>query len=64
MSNLSNISLPIALPIYGDVEAIEIAPLIESRENCITVKKILFNICIGIGCIVIIMLFFVFLFFI
>lgn len=61
---MPHLSLPVAIPIYGDVEAIEIAPLIENRENCITVKKTIYNICACLFCMIVCFAFFVYLFFI
>jgi hypothetical protein len=64
MSNLSNMSLPIAMPIYGDIEAIEIAPLIETTDHCINVKKTVYNICTCLLCLILVFIFLFYMFFI
>jgi hypothetical protein len=64
MSNESNMSLPIAMPFYGDVEAIEIAPLIESPHHCTNLKKTVYNICTCLLCLIMVFVFLFYLFFI
>jgi len=64
MSNETNMSLPIATPIYSDVEAIEIAPLIENADDWIKVKKTVYNICTCMLCTIVLFGFLFYLFFI
>jgi hypothetical protein len=64
MSNESNMSLPIAMPFYSDVEAIEIVPLIESADHCIKLKKTVYNICTCMLCTIVLFGFLFYLFFI
>lgn len=58
MSNESSASLPVAIPIYSDIEVIDTVPLIEPSESLAT--KTIYNICTCLLCMI---LFFVFLFY-
>lgn len=47
---MSNISLPVARPIYGDTQIIEVVPLIEPTEDCTNIKKTIYDICTCLLC--------------
>jgi hypothetical protein len=55
---MSKAHLPIARPIYTDVEAIDTIPLIEPRESC--AAKTVYNIC---TCLLFMLLLFFFFFY-
>lgn len=56
--------LPIATPIYSDLEAIEIVPLIEPTQHCMNIKKTIYNISVCILCSIVFFGFLCYLFFI
>jgi hypothetical protein len=64
MSNVLNTSLPVARPIYGDVEAIEIVPLIETTDHCMKIKKTIYDICTCFLCTIVLFGFLFYMFFI
>ena len=59
---MSNAHLPIARPLYTDVEAVDIIPLLEPRESC--AAKTVYNICTCLLCMILLFFFFFYLFFI
>jgi hypothetical protein len=64
MTNVPNKPLPVARPIYGDVEAIEIVPLIDSTDHCMKIKKTIYDICTCILCTIVLFGFLFYLFFV
>jgi len=59
-----SIMLPIARPIYSDVEIVEIVPLIEPTEHCAFTKKTIYDICASLFCFILLFTFLFYMFFI